>query len=39
MDKQLVGELPDITQSSNDNEIMVITDAKYNQLRKEKISD
>ncbi len=39
MDKQLVGELPDITQSSNDNEIMIITDAKYNQLRKEKISD
>lgn len=39
MDKQLVGELPDITQSSNENEIMVITDAKYNQLRKEKISD
>lgn len=39
MDKQLVGELPDITQSSNDNEIMVITDAKYNQLKKEKISD
>lgn len=39
MDKQLVGELPDITQSSNDNEIMIITDTKFNQLRKEKISD
>jgi hypothetical protein len=39
MDKQLVGELPDITQSSNDNEIMVITNSEYNQLKKEKISD
>lgn len=39
MDKQLVGELPDITQSSNDDEIMVITDAEHNQLRKEKISN
>lgn len=39
MDKQLVGELPDITESSNDDEIMVITDSQYNQLRKEKISN
>lgn len=39
MDKQLVGELPDITQSSNDDEIMVITDAEHNQLRKEKIEN
>jgi len=39
MDKQLVGELPDITESSNDDEIMVITDSQHNQLRKEKISN
>ncbi len=39
MDKQLVGQLPDITQSSNDDEIMIITDIETNQLRKEKISD
>lgn len=39
MDKQLVGELPDITQSSNNDEIMVITDAEHNQLRKEKIEN
>ena len=39
MDKQLVGELPDVTESSNDDEIMVITDSQHNQLRKEKISN
>lgn len=39
MDKQLVGELPDITESSNDDEIMVITDSQHSQLRKEKISN
>ena len=39
MDKQLVGELPDITESSNDDEIMVITDSQHNPLRKEKISN
>ena len=39
MDKQLVGELPDITQSSNDDEIMIITDSEHNQLKKEKVSD
>ena len=39
MDKLPVGELPDITESSNDDEIMVITDSQHNQLRKEKISN
>ena len=39
MDKQPVGQLPDLTQSNNDNEIMVITDSEHNQLKKEKISD
>ena len=39
MDKQPVGQLPDLTQSNNDDEIMVITNSEYNQLKKEKISD
>ena len=39
MDKQPVGQLPDLTQSNNDDEIMVITNDEYNQLKKEKISD
>lgn len=39
MDKQPVGQLPDLQQSNNDNEIMVITDSEHNQLKKEKISD
>lgn len=39
MDKQPVGQLPNLTQSNNDDEIMVITNSEYNQLKKEKISD
>lgn len=39
MDKQPVGQLPDLTQSNNDDEIMVITNSEYNQLKKEKISN
>ena len=39
MDKQPVGQLPDLKQSNNDDEIMVITNSEYNQLKKEKISD
>lgn len=39
MDKQPVGQLSDLTQSNNDDEIMVITNSEYNQLKKEKISD
>lgn len=39
MDKQPVGQLPDLQQSNNDDEIMVITNDEYNQLKKEKISD
>ena len=39
MDKQPVGTLPDLTASSLDDEIMVITNSEYNQLKKEKISD
>ena len=39
MDKQPVGQLPDLTQSNNDDEIMIITNSEYNQLKKEKISD
>ena len=39
MEKQPVGQLPDLTQSNNDDEIMVITDSEHNQLRKEKISN
>ena len=39
MDKQPVGQLPDLTQSNNDDKIMVITNDEYNQLKKEKISD
>lgn len=39
MDKQPVGTLPDLTASSLDDEIMVITDSEHNQLKKEKISD
>ena len=39
MEKQPVGQLPDLTQSNNDDEIMVITNDEYNQLKKEKISD
>lgn len=39
MDKLPVGQLPDLTQSNNDDEIMVITNSEYNQLKKEKISD
>ena len=39
MDKQPVGQLPDLTQSNNDDEIMVITNDEYNQLKKEKIAD
>ena len=39
MDKQPVGQLPDLASSNNDDEIMVITDSEHNQLKKEKISD
>lgn len=39
MDKQPVGQLPDLTQSNNDDEIMIITDSEHNRLKKEKISD
>ena len=39
MEKQPVGQLPDLTQSNNDDEIMVITNSEYSQLKKEKISD
>ena len=39
MDKLPVGQLPDLTQSNNNDEIMVITDSEHNQLKKEKISD
>ena len=39
MDKQPVGQLPDLTSSSVNDEIMVITNDEYNQLKKEKISD
>ena len=39
MDKQPVGQLPNLTQSNNDDEIMVITNSEYNQLKKEKIAD
>lgn len=39
MDKQPVGQLPDLSQSTNDNEIMVITNPEYNTLQKEKISN
>ena len=39
MDKQPVGQLPDLASSNNDDEIMVITNDEYNQLKKEKISD
>ena len=39
MDKQPVGQLPNINQSSNDDELMIITNDKTNELRKEKISD
>lgn len=39
MDKLPVGQLPDISQSSLDDEIMIITEADTSQLRKEKISN
>ena len=39
MDKLPVGQLPDLASSNNDDEIMVITNDEYNQLKKEKISD
>ena len=39
MDKQPVGQLPDLASSNNDDEIMIITDSEHNQLKKEKISD
>lgn len=39
MDKLPVGQLPDLQQSNNDDEIMVITDSEHNRLKKEKISD
>ena len=39
MDKLPVGQLPDLQQSNNDDEIMVITNSEYSQLKKEKISD
>lgn len=39
MDKQPVGQLPNINQSSNDDELMIITNDETNELRKEKISD
>ena len=39
MEKQPVGTLPDLTASSLDDEIMIITDSEHNQLKKEKISD
>ena len=39
MDKLPVGQLPDLLSSNNDDEIMVITNSEYNQLKKEKISD
>lgn len=39
MDKLPVGQLPDLVSSNNDDEIMIITNSEYNQLKKEKISD
>lgn len=39
MDKLPVGQLPDISKSSLDDEIMIITEADTSQLRKEKISN
>ena len=39
MDKLPVGQLPDLASSNNDDEIMVITNSEYSQLKKEKISD
>ena len=39
MDKQPVGTLPDLTASSLDDEIMIITDSERSTLQKEKISD
>lgn len=39
MDKQLVGQLPDLASSSVNDEIMIITDAERSTLQKEKISD
>ena len=39
MDKLPVGQLPDLQQSNNNDEIMVITNSEYSQLKKEKISD
>ena len=39
MEKQPVGQLPDLASSNNDDEIMVITNSEYNQLKKEKIAD
>lgn len=39
MDKQPVGTLPDLTASSLDDEIMIITDSERSTLKKEKISD
>lgn len=39
MDKQPVGTLPDLTASSLDDEIMIITDSERSTLQKEKVSD
>lgn len=39
MDKQPVGQLPDLASSSVNDEIMIITDAERSTLQKEKISD
>lgn len=39
MDKQPVGQLPDLASSSVNDEIMIITDAECSTLQKEKISD
>ena len=39
MDKQPVGQLPELTQSANDDELMIITNSDLNQLKKEKIAD
>lgn len=39
MDKLPVGQLPDLASSNNDDEIMVITNSEYNQLKKETISN
>ena len=39
MDKLPVGQLPDLTSSNNNDEIMIITNSETSSLQKEKISD